>query len=223
MPQPTTQVTRLRELRQRSRAELDALLDATPLATIALLRDGHPAIFPTGFIRIGDNIIIHGSTGSPWMRELATGPDVAVSVTAMDAVVVARSGFEPSFHYRSAVLYGQFEVLHGEPKERLLDTLTDTFIPGRTAEIRASKRSELAATLALSLCVREDNWSLKVSNDWPEDPEEDVRAGAWAGVVPLQTVYGEPRRAPDCPADTPLPRSVRAMTGPLRNQAPVTP
>ena len=55
---------------------------------------------------------------------------------------------------------------------------------------------------------------------WPEDPESDVAAGAWAGVVPLTVGYGTPQRAPDCDPATPLPASVQAMTGPLRNAAP---
>jgi hypothetical protein len=66
--------------------------------------------------------------------------------------------------------------------------------------------------------IAQDNWSLKLSTSWPDDPDEDVAAGAWAGVVPLTTVYGEPRRAPDCDADIPVPGSVRSMTGMLTNR-----
>ena len=88
----------------------------------------------------------------------------------------------------------------------------DTFIPGRVAELRSSSRKELAATMALRMPVESDNWSLKISAGWPEDPDDDVAAGAWAGLVPLTT-------APDVPAHTPLPDSVRAMTGTLCNMA----
>jgi nitroimidazol reductase NimA-like FMN-containing flavoprotein (pyridoxamine 5'-phosphate oxidase superfamily) len=217
--QPSTLVSRLSEKQNTSRADLYALLDATPLATIALVRDGHPAVFPTGFARVGDDFVIHGSTGSPWMRAVAQGAAVAVSVTTLDGVVVARSAFESSFHYRSAVLYGTFQEV-GDDKEGYLEALTESFIPGRVAELRASSRRELAATMALKLAIGEGNWSLKVSDGWPEDPDDDVAAGAWAGVVPLTTVYGEPRRAPDCPADVPVPDSVRRMAGELTNKRP---
>lgn len=215
MSQPTTRITRLPEKQSASREELYALLDSTPLATIALVKDGHPVIFPTGFARIDDELVIHGSTGSPWLRAVAAGAPVAVSVTTLDGVVVARSGFESSFHYRSAAVFGVFELVAADDKVRYLNQLTDAFIPGRVAELRASSRKELAATQALRLPLGEDNWSLKVSAGWPEDPDEDVEAGAWGGVVPLTTVYGEPLRAPDCPADIPVPASVRGMTGPL--------
>ncbi|SBS75067.1 Pyridoxamine 5'-phosphate oxidase-related FMN-binding protein [uncultured Mycobacterium sp.] len=217
MSQPSTTVSRLPEKQNTSRARLDELLDATPLATIALIRDGHPVIFPIGFARIDDELVIHGSTGSPWMRQLARGAAAAVSVTALDGVLVARSGFESSFQFRSAVLFGTFEPIPEADKVSYLETLTDTFIPGRVAELRASSRKELAATMALRMPIAADNWSLKIGDGWPEDDEDDVAAGAWAGVVPLTTVYGEPQRAPDCDPGTPVPPSVSAMVGELSN------
>ena len=213
MTHPQTTVSRLSELQETSRGALDALLDSTPLATIALVRDGHPVIFPTGFARIGDQFVIHGSTGSPWMRALAAGAAAAVSVTTLDGVVVARSGFESSFRYRSAAIFGVFESVPAADKVTYLNSLTDTFIPGRVAELRESNRKELAATLALRLPIGDDNWSLKVSAGWPEDPEEDVAADAWAGVVPMSVVYGAPQPAPDLTPGIPLPDSVRALTG----------
>ncbi|MET0899746.1 MAG: pyridoxamine 5'-phosphate oxidase family protein [Mycobacterium sp.] len=219
MSQPSTRISRLAEKQSVSRADLDTLLDATPLATIALVRDGHPVVFPTGFARIDDDFVIHGSSGSPWMRAVAGGAPVAVSVTTLDGVLVARSGFESSFHYRSAVLFGAFELVDdADTKVAYLNTLTDTFIPGRVAELRASNRKELAATIALRMVIGADNWSLKVSAGWPEDPDDDIEAGAWAGVVPLTTIYGEPSRAPDCPPDIPVPGSVLGMTGELTNR-----
>ena len=150
MSHPSTAVSRLAELQSTSRRQLDDLLDSTPLATVALVRDGHPVALPIGFARIDDEVVIHGSTGSPWLSALAGGAPAAVSVTTLDGVVVARSGFESSFHYRSAVLFGTFEMVTDD-KVRYLETLTDTFIPGRVAELRASTRKELAATVVLRL------------------------------------------------------------------------
>jgi uncharacterized protein len=218
MAQPSTQVTRLAEKQSRSREQLDELLDSTPLATISFVRDGHPVIFPTGFARIGDDLTVHGSTGAPWLRALAGGAPAAVAVTALDGVVVARSAFESSFQYRSAALFGAFEVVGGPDKERYLAALTDSFIPGRVAELRVSSRKELAATVMLRLRIDADNWSLKVSDGWPEDPPEDVATDTWAGVVPLTTRYGEPVPAPDLTDGIPVPPSVRAMTGVLSNR-----
>ena len=85
--------------------------------------------------------------------------------------------------------------------------------PGRTAELRASTRKELAATLPLRLPIGADNWSLKISDGWPEDPDEDIAGDAWAGVVPMSVAYGAPLPAPDLRPGIPVPESVRAMTG----------
>ncbi len=217
MSHPSTAVSRLAELQSTSRRQLDDLLDSTPLATVALVRDGHPVALPIGFARIDDEVVIHGSTGSPWLSALAGGAPAAVSVTILDGVVVARSGFESSFHYRSAVLFGTFEMVTDD-KVRYLETLTDTFIPGRVAELRASTRKELAATVVLRLPIGPDNWSLKISDGWPEDPESDVAAGDWAGVVPITTSYGTPLRAPDCEESIPVAASVLQMSGALTNR-----
>ena len=220
MTQPSTKVTRLGEKQNTSRGSLDQLLDSTPLATIAMVRDGHPVVFPTGFARIAGEFVIHGSTGSPWMRALAAGAPAAVAVTALDGVVVARSGFESSFRYRSAVLFGVFERVPEPDKLGYLETLTDKFIPGRVAELRASTRSELAATMALRMSIGADNWSLKVSAGWPDDPESDVASGAWAGVVPMAVIYGAPLSAPDCDPSAPLPESVRLLSREHRRKRP---
>ncbi len=217
MLKPSTAVSRLAELQSTSRRQLDELLDSTPLATVALVRDGHPVALPIGFARIDDEVVIHGSTGSPWLSALAGGAPAAVSVTTLDGVVVARSGFESSFHYRSAVLFGTFETVT-EDKVRYLEILTDTFIPGRVTELRASTRKELAATVVLRLSIGPDNWSLKISDGWPEDPESDIAAGGWAGVVPITTSYGTPMRAPDCDESIPVAASVRALTGSVANR-----
>ena len=210
--QPSTKVTRLDEKQVTERAALDALLDATPLATVALVRDGHPVVFPTGFGRVDDDLVIHGSTGSPWMRALAAGAAAAVSVTTVDGVVVARSSFESSFHYRSATVFGVFEPIRDDVKVRFLDALTDKFIPGRVAELRASTRKELAATLALRMPIGDDNWSLKVSAGWPDDPDEDIAGDAWAGVVPMTVRYEEPCPAPDLRSGIPVPGSVLGLS-----------
>jgi len=70
----------------------------------------------------------------------------------------------------------------------------------------------------LRMPITTDNWSLKISDGWPEDPDEDIAAGGWAGVVPLTTIYGEPRRSPDCDEAIPVPPSVLQMSGVLTNR-----
>ena len=205
----TTEITRLHEKQRTDRAELDALLDDVHVGHFAIVRDGTPAVFPTAVVRDGDQVLTHGSTGSPWLRALAAGAPTSLAVTAMDGIVVARSAFESSIHYRSAVLFGSCRLLADVDKLRAMDLITEALIPGRVAELRPHTDKEIAATQVLALPI--ETWSLKVSDGWPEDPPEDVAGDAWAGVVPIVTGYAQPRPAPDLRAGITVPASVTAL------------
>ncbi len=206
---PRTQMTRFPEKGSDDLSLLHQLLDEVQLLHVGLVTDDGPLVVPTAGALVGDEVVIHGSTGSGWMRQLATGAPACVSVTAVDALVVARSGFESSYQYRSAVMFGTFRVLAGEAKEHALEAVVDRLVPGRAAEIRDSTAKELAATLVLSLPLTQ--WSLRISEDWPEDPAEDVEGPAWAGIVPVTTSYAMPVPAPDLREGIAVPASVRRL------------
>ena len=204
---------RLPELASTDRAALDALLDSALVGHFALVADdGTPAILPTAVIRDGDRVLCHGSTGSRWMRRLASGEPTALAVTSYDGLVVARSAFESSIHYRSAVLFGSCTPVTDDDKEHVLDLITDRLLPGRVAEVRRPTKAELAATLVLSLPI--EDWSLRVSDDWPEDGPDDVAGPAWAGVVPLLPAWCDPLPAPDLADGIDVPPSVRGLSRP---------
>lgn len=203
--------TRLPEKASTDRADLDDLLDTARVGHFAVVaEDGSPAVIPTMVVRDGDRILAHGSTGSRWMRRLASGVPTALGITAYDGVVVARSAFESSIRYRSAVVFGRCTPVT-EDRERFLDLITEALIPGRSAEIRRPTKAELAATLVLALPL--EDWSLKVSAGWPEDEEEDIAGPAWAGVVPMHEAYDAPLAAPDLRDGIEVPPSVRALAG----------
>jgi nitroimidazol reductase NimA-like FMN-containing flavoprotein (pyridoxamine 5'-phosphate oxidase superfamily) len=158
---------------------------------------------------VGFSLLLHGSTGSRWLRTLAQGVPIAVAVTAVDGLVVARSAFESSMHYRSAVLFGHCQALSPGDKPAALDRITESLIPGRTAEVRPSRPKELAATLVLRMRVLD--WSYKVSDGWPDDPEDDVAGSAWAGVLPRRTGFTEARDTHDLAPGIGRPPSVSAL------------
>lgn len=203
---------RMPEKMSRDRAALDALLASTVLAHVALVADdGTPAVVPTAAVAWDDRLLVHGSTGSRWMRRVAEGVPVAVSVAAIDGVVVARSAFESSLVYRSAVLHGRFERLEGEEKEAALDVVTERLVPGRTVEVRRPTRRELSATMLLAMPI--GTWSLRVSDAWPDDPDDDVAGDAWAGIVRFGAPPTAAHPAPDLRAGLPVPASVDRITG----------
>jgi nitroimidazol reductase NimA-like FMN-containing flavoprotein (pyridoxamine 5'-phosphate oxidase superfamily) len=211
-----TRITRLREKGRTERGDLDALLDSTVVGHFGLTDPaGRPIVIPTAIVRDGDRVLAHGSTGSPWMRALAGGASTCLAVTALDGLVVARSAFESSLHYRSAVLFGACTPLGPDEREAALDLVTEALLPGRAAEIRRPTRRELEATLVLALPITE--WSLKVSDGWPDDPPEDVAGPAWAGIVPMMAGYAAPLAAPDLRTGiTPPPSVLRFADAPQR-------
>jgi uncharacterized protein len=210
-----TALTRLRDRAVTDRAELDRLLDDVFVAHIGLADDqGGVVVIPTAVVRDGDRVLVHGSTGSGWMRRIAEGRPVCLTVTDLSGIIVARSAFENSLRYRSAVLFGAFTRLADSDVPRALDIFTEHLIPGRTREVRPNHRRELAATMVLSMPIRQ--WSLKVSTEWPEDDAEDLAGRAWAGVIPFDARrLGDPLPAPDLRPDIPVPASVQALTSPM--------
>lgn len=189
--------TRIRRLADRSvndAAALYAVLDAGRVAHVAVVADGQPYVLPMGYARRGDEVVIHGSTGSRLMRALADGQPTCLTVTLLDGLVVARSAFESSMNYRSVMVLGVARRLEGDDELDALRCLSDQLLPGRWAESRHPTPKERAATLTLSLPLAE--CSVKIREGGPEDLPEDladpVYSSLWAGHVPIITSFGEP-------------------------------
>ena len=196
---PTERSTPRREKErvQTDRATLYDVLETALVCHLAVVVDGVPLALPTVFGLDLDGpdqdgtLYLHGSVAS---RSLVQGPaqDVSVTMTVLDGIVLARSGFNHSMNYRSAVVVGRPRVVT-DPAERAhaLDLLVEHAAPGRSATLRRPTRKELAATTVLALPLHEA--SVKQRSGDPSDEVEDVEAGGvWAGVVPLRTVAGEP-------------------------------
>ena len=202
-----TDVRRLPEKQVRDRGALDRLLDAALVAHVAVTDDRQTYVVPLAFARDHDHLLVHGSTASRAFRSLAAGVQTCATVTVVDGLVVARSQFESSMRYRSAMVLGTFAALHGADKERALQVLAARLLPG-LRDARPPSEKELRATTVLALPL--DEWSLKVSDGHPEDDRGDLARPAWAGVVPLQHTWGEPEPAPDLAPGIEVPPAVAA-------------
>ena len=207
-----TTVRRLPDKQVHDRAVLDAVLDAARVAHVAVVDgEGRPYVLPVAHARDGDRVLFHGSTGSRLFRGLATGAPTCLTVTLVDGLVAARSTFESSMHYRSAMVLGTATPVADVDKPHALQVLTDHLMPGRWADARHPNAKELAATLVLALPL--DEWSVKVSDGPPDDDESDLDRPVWAGVVPVRAAWGEPVDAPDLRGRHPVPDYVRGWTG----------
>jgi uncharacterized protein len=191
-----TRIRRLPEKQVTDRAALDAILDACRVAHLATSdSSGQPYVIPVAYARDRDHVLVHGSTGSRLFRALAAGVPTCLTVTLLDGLVLARSAFESSMHYRSAMVLGSCESVPDDDMLRSVEVLTEHLMPGRWAHLRPPTPKELAATTLLRLPLAE--WSVKVSNGWPDDPLDDLDAPVWAGVLPLRSQFGTPQPAPD--------------------------
>lgn len=195
-----TQLTRAKHKGRSDRDTVNAILDAALVGQLAWADDsGQPFVVPIAFARDGDRLLFHGSTGAGSLRQAAAGRPVCFSVTLLEGLVLARSAFESSMHYRSVNAFGTCRQLDGDEQTAALEIVTQRLLPGRAASLRPMTAKEVAATLVLELPLVEV--SAKVSDAWPHDEAADLQWPVWAGVVPLQTKLGQPLAAPDLAAE----------------------
>ncbi len=205
----STARTRVRRLPDKAVTDRDtayAILDAGLVAHVAVVTDGQPYVLPVGYARIGDEVIFHGSSASRLFTTLAAGAPTCLTVTLLDGLVLARSLFESSMHYRTVMALGTCRRLEGEAELAALLDLSEQLMPGRTSEARHPTAQELKATITLALPL--DEISVKVSDGPPDDVDSDlvdpVYSAIWAGYVPITESFGEPV-ADELAAGIPLP------------------
>ena len=202
--------TRMRRIAQRAdydRATLHAILDAAYVCHIAFADDLGVHCIPTACWREGDHLYIHGSNGSRMVKRLLES-DACVTITHLDGLVMARSAFSHSMNYRSAMIYGRFEMVGEDAAKRhALEHFMETLAPGRQAEVRAGNDKEYAATTVLRIGLAEA--ACKVRKGRPTDDEEDMSWPVWAGVVPFERTRLAPIPDPDCAL--PVPQHIKNL------------
>ena len=154
-----------------------------------------PFVIPMGFARDNDRILLHGSTGSRMMMAIATGIDICVTVTQLNAIVVARSAFNSSMNYESVMIFGQGKRLEDSEKLAAMDRVTEGLIPGMVGYARPTTAKEAAGTMIIELPI--EKYSLKSRTGGVIDEPEDKDLPIWSGVIPLELVKGQPITAPD--------------------------
>ncbi|MFI9831236.1 pyridoxamine 5'-phosphate oxidase family protein [Streptomyces sp. NPDC051913] len=184
-----------------------AILDEAYVCHLGFVRDGAPVVLPTLYARVGERLYVHGSTGSRPLRmtgQADPGLPVCLTVTHVDALILARSAFHHSINYRSVVVHGTaYDVTDPEEKRLALDALVDHVVAGRSKDSRPANKKELAATAVIRLDL--DEVSAKLRTGGVNDEPEDLALPHWAGVVPLRKGYDTPIGDPDLAPDTVLP------------------
>jgi len=117
---------------------------------------------------------------------------VCLTVTLTEGLVLARSVFEHSINYRSAMIYGRPRAVadHAE-KLAALRNITEHAAPGQLDYARRPSRKELTAARVLALPLGEA--SVKLHAGSPDDGHSrDAALGLWVGEPPLATTWQQP-------------------------------
>jgi nitroimidazol reductase NimA-like FMN-containing flavoprotein (pyridoxamine 5'-phosphate oxidase superfamily) len=202
-PSERTRVRREGHRGRYDRATIEEVLDAGLVCHVGFVHDGQPYVVPTLHARVGDRLLIHGSSASRMLRSVA-GAQVCVTVTLVDGLVLARSAFNHSINYRSVMVLGTPSIVAEDgAKLQALEAFMNQLLPGRWPDIRMPTSKELKATTVLSVAL--DEASAKIRTGPPNDDDADLSWPAWAGVVPLSVVPGKPEPDPSLPGGTPAP------------------
>jgi uncharacterized protein len=199
---PITGRNRLRRKHERGRFDRKTvyeILDAAMVCHIAYVIDGQPYCTPTAFWREGNHLYWHGSSASRMLRTQAEGIAVCLTVTHMDAIVLARCGFNHSINYRSVMAYGRaHKIEEDENKLRAMDAFIERFFPGRCKVLRRPTAQEIKATTLLGMEIEQASGKIRALD--VHDEEEDYAVPAWTALIPVKTVL-EP--AVECPRQHP--------------------
>jgi nitroimidazol reductase NimA-like FMN-containing flavoprotein (pyridoxamine 5'-phosphate oxidase superfamily) len=182
------------------RDAINRLLDNQYVAHVGFIDQDNqmPFVIPMGVARDNDRILLHGSTGSRMMRQIAQGIDLCVTVTQLNAIVVARSAFNSSMNYESVMIFGVARVLEDAEKDVALERITEKLVPGLWNYGRPLVAKEMAATMIVELSL--DKISAKSRTGDPSDDDEDLALPIWAGLLPIETKVGTPITAANAAA-----------------------
>ncbi len=190
-PTPRTRLKRANKRGSYDRETVYAIIDAGLLCHIGYVIDGQPFVTPTCHWRDGNRIYWHGSSASRMIRNQRDGIPVCLTVSHLDGLVMARSGFHHSVNYRSVMMLGRAETIEGRAaKEQALEVLMERIAPGRWSELRPATVQEIKGTTVLAMEI--DEVSAKVRTGDPVDDEPDYDLDVWAGVIPITTKIGKP-------------------------------
>ncbi len=179
-------VRQLREKAHYDRATVHAVLDAGLVAHVAFTQEDTPVVVPMIYGRVGESLYLHGARKARVIRLLERTDRACVNVTLVDGIVLARSAFNSSMHYRSATVFGAPGLVE-EPDAKLeaLRVISEHSMPGRWDELRAPHEREIKMTGVIRLDI--ESASAKISDGMPDDEDEDYGIPVWAGVLPLES------------------------------------
>ena len=191
--------SKMKRVHERARYDHDSVhdaFDAIPMCHIGYIIENQPYVTPTIQWRVGTCLYWHGSSASRMIRTVTPGMPVCVTVSEFNGFVMARSPFHHSANYRSAMAFGHARAITDrDEKEESLRLMFEHLFPGRWDDVRGNTDQELKATSVIAMQIEEA--SAKIRSGPPVDDEEDYEhVDCWAGVLPVQALFGVPEPDP---------------------------
>jgi len=188
---PKTKVKRIPKRGFYDEATVYKLLDADFVCQLGFIYNDYPVVIPTIYGRKDDCLYIHGAAVSRMLVSIAKGIPISLNVTQTKALVLARSAFHHSLNYESVTVFGQAELVSdADEKLQALEVITEQIIKGRWNEVRKPNTKELNVTSVLKIKITEA--SAKIRTGPPSDDKADYDLPIWAGLIPINKVYGVP-------------------------------
>ena len=185
-----TSITDIHRHPERSVHDMEtacSILDQSLLAHVAFSIDSTVFNIPMVFARIGSYLYLHSLRDGRFYKALKSGIPVSVNVTILDGIVLAKSAFNTSMHYRSVVVFGSMcEVTDDDEKMRISEALAEKIVPGRWNDCRHPSPEEINTTGFLSLSL--DVISVKVNTSGPNEKKSDEDLPYWSGIIKLHTI-----------------------------------
>jgi nitroimidazol reductase NimA-like FMN-containing flavoprotein (pyridoxamine 5'-phosphate oxidase superfamily) len=129
------------------------------------------------------------------MMKIAEGAQLCITVTKLNAIVVAKSAFNSSMNYESVMIFGKAKLLKDDEKMAAMTAISDVLVPGMSSYARALKPKEVAGTMIVEVPLTK--YSAKSRTGGVVDEPEDKELPIWSGVIPLTTLRGAPVTADD--------------------------
>lgn len=184
---------KIRQLSKKAsydREVVHGILDGGLVAHVGLNGDGGPVVVPMIYARDGETILLHGARKARVIRLLEKTDRACVNVTQTDGIVLARSAFNSSMHYRSVTVFGEPGLIEDrDEKLEAMYRISEHLMPGRWDELRAPHEKEVKMTGVIALPI--ESASAKISAGPPDDEDEDYDIPVWAGVLPITCTTGE--------------------------------
>ena len=211
-----TENTRVRRKPDRARYERQTvydILDQAFVCHVGFIAEGMPFVVPTNYVRVGDQLYLHGSPASRLMKTLSSGAPFCLSVTLLDGIVFSPTAMGHSVNYRSVVVIGKAEIVQDpDAKMKAMRDFVEYVLRGRWATVRPPTAQEIAATMILAVPLVEA--SAKIRTGFAVDHDAEYSSGAWTGVLPFEWTPKEPIRDPRGNAATPAPANIQRYSRP---------